>query len=296
MNTSTTKTIPLSPPIKCNDDGQYDGQFGVEHWPPVFMNESSIVSCPYSEGNASWLCTESAEFDAEFDPKGPDWSNCLADLEAISDIPFVDNAIEVIQFISNITAKNDTIVESEKLSQVLNIISKVQTFVDIANDTDLQKVEIFTNNIVETFTHVMDQKEAWVNSTVAEKTALASKILVGTQSSIYTLSLKQNSSSDLIEIQNNEFYINTFYTNSSSQLKFPLNKGNYSSIIIPPNTIFVNSSIERNTTAFGAIIRNLQTYLSGHLEEDHEINSDILSFSLINSSERIVLNQEVTIM
>ena len=290
-DTGLSSTTPSKVEIRCSAD---NGSHGIEYWPPVLIGDQSEVKCLDGDGVLRWKCLDSGEFD----PEGPDYSNCtdwVDGLDNIPDIEYISQAIKLIEFISNKTEKNDTIKQSDKLSKVLNVISKVQDYVNSANDTDLGKLYIYSSTIVETFTHIMDQKQAWVNSTANEKTILASKILIGTQSSSYALSLQQNSTENFVEIKNNDFYINTFYTDSSQGLIFPNKKKNFSTIFIPPNTMFVNSTLERNSTAIGAIISNLNGYMTANLEEYHEINSDILSFSLTNSSERILLNQDVKI-
>ncbi|CAG2164218.1 unnamed protein product [Oppiella nova] len=267
---STTPEITISVPL-CNIDGRYDGQYGIEHWPPVPIGRRSRVKCPHEDsGHAYWKCMQNGLFSSH----GPNWTHCDYWLEELdkTDIDSVDTAIDVIETITKKTYNNNTIVESEKLSKVLDIVSKVQSFVENANDSSLVVVKNYTHGVINTFSHILDQKYAWINSTSKEKTNLASKILLTTQSSSYTLSLQQNRSTKSVEISTHDFYINSFYINK-----------------------FLNTSTERTNTAFGAIIRNIDGYLMANIKDNFEINSDILSFSLNNKSEIIELNNEVII-
>ena len=306
--TSTTDKVhptfgsPVAPigSTKCNVEGQYDGEYGIEHWPPVYPGYESVVDCPTGHGNASWECIDNSIFD----PNGPDWTHCNNWIDGLEELPPVcpdkrismclEKAIFIIDFISNVTKKNNSIVESEKLSKVLDIICRVQTFVESVNVSELIQFEIYANYVVDTLAHIMDQKYAWIKTTEVNKTALALKILIGTQSSAYSLSRRQNPNKSFVEIANNDFYINTFFANKSAELRFPANHTNSSSIYIPADTTFINY-MERKNTAFGVIIKHIDSYLLGNLSKNHRINSDILTFSLSNNSEGLRLNKEVTL-
>ncbi|CAG2164219.1 unnamed protein product, partial [Oppiella nova] len=175
---STTPEITISVPL-CNIDGRYDGQYGIEHWPPVPIGRRSRVKCPHEDsGHAYWKCMQNGLFSSH----GPNWTHCDYWLEELdkTDIDSVDTAIDVIETITKKTYNNNTIVESEKLSKVLDIVSKVQSFVENANDSSLVVVKNYTHGVINTFSHILDQKYAWINSTSKEKTNLASKILLTT--------------------------------------------------------------------------------------------------------------------
>lgn len=298
-----THASPVEPlePIICNIDGQYDGEYGIDHWPPVFEGQASSVHCPTGTGNASWYCVD----DGLFEPTGPNWDQCNEWLDKLIGLPDIcserrisrclNRAIEIIEFISNVTKKNNSIVESDKLWRVLDVVNRIQTFVESVGESELIQFEVYATNVVEALANIIDQKYAWVNTTNAEKTSLALKILFGVQSSVYSLSIRQNSNNSVVIIDNNDFYINTFFANKSEELTFPANNTNTSWIHIPAETSFVNRRMDRQNTAFGVIVRHIDSYLLGNLTPYQIINSDILTFSLNNVSQRQRLNKEVTI-
>lgn len=233
--------------------------------------------------------------DGSFAQTGPDWSDCYFWLDELPQtIEDLDNALEIIEKISNNTDKNNTIVNSQKLIEVLNIITKVQNFVDNVTDVNLNNARTFASNIISTFSNIIDQKYAWINATIEEKAGIASKILLYIQYSSFTLVCRQNQSSKVEEIMNENIRINTFVTNFDEEIEFPINSKN-SSILIPSGITLNETCIKCNNTAIGAVIDKVQDYLLGGINQFEEINSNILSFSLTNKTEVVKLNHEVTI-
>ncbi|XP_054165159.1 adhesion G protein-coupled receptor L3-like [Oppia nitens] len=298
--------------LECNSDGKYDGQHGIKHWPPVSPGTDSRVDCPGRVGigdagsGVSWKC----QLNGQFSDEGPDWTECghwLDELdnktESIHDIA---EAIEMIETISNRTGKSDTIIDSQRLSQALDIVSKVQTFVDTTattssgtdTDSNLCAIECYTSKMLDTLANILDQTYAWTNSTTDKRTSMAEQILTTSQSTAYSLALRQNLTTNLLVVDNSDFYINTFYVNTAAaavELTFPYNNPNQTSIVIPSDTEFANNTVRRTNQVVGAIIHNIGDYLSDNLEDNYEINSYILSFSMTNDSQSVLLNRDVII-
>jgi hypothetical protein len=236
--------------------------------------------------------------DGSFDQTGPDWSDCYHWLDelpkTVINITDLDNAIEIVEKISNNTDKNNTIVNSQKLIEVLDIIQQVQIFVDNVTDVNLNNARTYASNIIGTFSNIIDQKYAWINATAEEKTGIASKILLYVQYSSFTLVCSQNLTNKVEEIMNENIRINTFVTNSDEEIEFPINSKN-SSILIPSGIMLNDTYIKCNNTAIGAVIDKVQDYLLGGINECEQINSNILSFSLTNKTQIVKLSHEVTI-
>jgi hypothetical protein len=206
----------------------------------------------------------------------------------------LDDAIGIIEKISNNTDKNNTIVDSQKLIEVLKVITKVQIFVDNVTDVNLNNARTYASNIIDTFSHIIDQKYAWINATTEEKADIASKILLYVQYSSFTLVCRQNQTNKVVDIMNENIRINTFVTNFDEEIEFPINSKN-SSILIPSGIMFNETYIKCNNTAIGAVIDKVQDYLLGGINQFEEINSNILSFSLTNITGIVKLSHEVTI-
>jgi hypothetical protein len=254
----------------------------------VEYEEWSEALCPQRVGSAKWKCLDNGLFD----DNGPDWTQCYKWLDDLpNNITDLDNAFEIIDIISNNTMNNNTIVNSEKLLLIMDRIANLQLLVDNGNGVDLVKARIYTSKTITILSNLINQTYAWNNATQDEKIEIASKILLYTQYSSFTLVCQQNNTHKVEEIETKNILLNTFVSNYSEELNF-LTDTKHSSITVPSG-IHLNDSDKRcSNTAVGAVIDEIQDYLSF---DKFKINSEILSFSLTNKTQTIQLNKEVTI-
>jgi hypothetical protein len=263
---------------------------GIENWPSVEVGKSSSMPCPQGEGQANWKCND----DGNFDEDGPNWSECDKWLKDLPDYFIsLDEALGASEKISNKTNKNNAIISNKILSILLEKVEKLQEFIDGKTELNFDNAKNFAQKSIDSFSNVINQKYAWINSTVEQKVNMSSKILTFIQKSSFTLVLRQNSSNDGITKEN--IYLETFVTNSSEELVFPSKNTNTSSISVPKGTEIKDKSDNQNNIAVGAIINKIKDYLMGGITENKKINSEILSFSLRKETNSIELNREVKI-
>ena len=96
-----------------------------------------------------------------------------------------------------------------------------------------------------------------------------------------------------IKINKPNIVIKTFTMDYESQTKFTVN-GKDSSVTIPAGIperkLFGNCN---KGTAVGSMFDKLSRYLSDHLEDNFEINSNIVAFSIDNSTESTELPEDL---
>jgi hypothetical protein len=269
------------------------GYNGIDNWPSVEAGKSSPMPCPQGEGQAYWKCND----DGNFDEDGPNWSECDKWVNDLPDIfKSLDEALEVSKTISNKTDKNNVIISNIILNRLLEKVEILQEFIESKTELNFDNAKNYAQKSIGSFSNVINQKYAWINSTVEQKINMSSKILTFIQKSSFTLVLRQNSSNKVESIKNvSNIYLKTFFTNFSEELVFPSKKTSTSSISVPKGIEIKDKSDNQNNTAAGAIINKLKDYLMGGITENKKINSEILSFSLRKGTNSIELNKEVKI-
>ncbi len=207
-----------------------------------------------------------------------------------------EKSLKVTEIIANNTKKFNSLIHSERLNKILDTMQELQTFIDNETDLSFEDSKHYTSNCIQILSNLIDQKYAWINSTVKQKTGIASKILQYIQYSSFTLVSKQNNAKNLENVTHGNIYINTFVIDSSEEILFPKKfNEKKSSIIIPKGIESLNQNKSLQIRAIGALIDKIDDYLLGGINENKEINSAILAFSLNNSTESVKLNKEVII-
>ncbi len=212
------------------------------------------------------------------------------------DIKNHDDAQKLTDIILNNTENNYAINNSKRMIEVMDLIEKLQVFVESDSMVDLPNARNYTNKTIGIFSNLIDQSHAWDNSTIEQKTQISSKILSSIQSTSFTLVSKQEKDNEVEKIIGDNIYLNTFITNSSQELLFPNDNHHINgSIEIPKGILLTGENTSVSNRAVGAVIDKLHEYLLGGITKEKKINSMILSFSLTNTTESVKINKQVTI-
>jgi hypothetical protein len=212
----------------------------------------------------------------------------------LNDYKDVERLIEIIK---NNTGADNAINSNIRMGEILDIIENLQFFVESLSDINLTKAKVYATKSMGIFSNLFDQSQAWDNSTVEQKTNIASRILSAIHNSSFTLVQRLSNENRVEKIICDHIYLSTLIVNSSQEILFPDDNNDKSgSIKMPKINLMNEEKTNRNFRAVGAIINKLQTNLLGGMNEKKKINSIILSFSLINQTGYVKVNEEFTIM
>jgi hypothetical protein len=148
--------------------------------------------------------------------------------------------------------------------------------------------------MIRTLSNILEQKYAWINSTVDQKLRTSSDILTNIQFAGFMVAHQQDIDHKIETINSKNILLNTFYFDSSDEILFPNNASHEICSINIPREIKTNNNTEFNHAAVGALIHKIREYLTGN-NENIEINSEVLLFSLSEGFETTQLNKEVKI-
>ncbi len=244
--------------------------------------------------NTSYLSTERENLTSTSKPKenNDQWIDNLKNFT----INNHDDAHKLTDTILSNTKNNYAINDSEKMIDVIDLIKKLQNFIESDSMVDLPNAKNYTDKTIAILSNLIDQSHAWDNSNTEQKTQTSSKILTLIQSTSFALVSKQKKDNEVEEIKGDKIYVNTFITNSSQELLFPNNNNDKNgSIEIPQGILLTEENTSASNKAVGAVIDKLHDYLLGGITKMKKINSMILSFSLTNKMESVKINKQVTI-
>ena len=277
---SSTESLAES----CNSEGEYNGEYGITHWPKVSEGELSLGECNYGNGFANWLCLQNGSFDNN----GPDFTECWLDI-IVNDMPNItdiNDVNEILEIMVQNTNDSYSLNTSKELNVSIFIIKQLQNYVELHNnEIDFSIARNLSINFVNLFSKLINQKNEWNNSTNNEKTEMASDILLYNQFTSFTLSNNQNITNELEVISHNNI-VKTLHTSFSHEIIFEANE---SSIIIP-KVIYFESNNSCNNSAVGVLINKLGLYLFNGLQDGQQINTNIIAFSAIYSIISIQLS------
>jgi hypothetical protein len=201
----------------------------------------------------------------------------------ITDINDVTESLEVI---NNKTESDDSLNTSDELNKIVYIMIKLQNFIDsgeiVLNKSMSLKI---TNDFLNAYNNIINQNNAWINTTVDEKTKIASQLLLYVQKCSYISRLFINDTNEPIEFPNQNILIKIYSTNCSQSIIF---ESNGSSIEIP-NEIYFDGSDECYDYGVGYAINKLGDYLSAGIF-GKDINTNIIAFSINNTNKTIQIN------
>ncbi len=268
--------------MACNLNGEFDGQYGIKYWPPVYAANYSETKCSYGSDTMRWLCLDNGLFDEN----GPDMSECWINNLLDANITQLNDVIDSLEMISERTQNYNTLVSYEALHKLMIVLDKLQLISDSQIESDLELATNITKNFMSAFNNLIIQKIAWNNTGIEERTGIASQILLYIQYTAFSLSKFLDKDNNLLRVENENIVTNVYFTDYSQEIVFTAND---SSIIIPKEI-----SLEEKTTnsGVGSMIKNLDNYLSNGLNGTQIINTDIIAFSATNSNKTIQITDD----
>ncbi len=267
-------------------NGEYDGEYGISYWPPVYAGNYSELRCSYGSDTIRWFCLDNGLFDE----MGPDLSQCWINNLLNETITELNDVIDSLEMISERTKNYNELVSYEGLNKIMIILMKLHSFSDSSMESNLELATNITFNFLSTFNNLIIQNIAWNNMEIEERTGIASQILLYIQYIAFTLSKFLNKENNLLRIENENIITNIYFTDYSEEIVFTAND---SSIVIPKG-ISLEESI-RNS-GVGSMIKNLDKHLLNGLNESQAINTDIIAFSATNSDQTIKLTDDKKII
>ncbi len=199
----------------------------------------------------------------------------------------INNVIKALEDIGTNTESDDSLNNLNELRLIIDLLMKLQKSIDSEEiELNLTLALNITNDFMKAYNNLINQKYAWNNAEIEEKTGIASQILLYIQYTAFSLSKFLDKDKNSLRIENENIVTNIYFTNYSEEIVFTAND---SSIIIPKEI-----SLEETTTnsGVGSMIKNLDNYLSNGLNETQVINTDIIAFSATNSNKTIQLKDD----
>jgi hypothetical protein len=263
----------------CNLNGEFDGEYGINYWPPVYARNYSETKCSYGSDTVRWLCLDNGLFDEN----GPDMSQCWINNLFNANITGLNDVIDSLEMISERTQNYNTLVSYEALHKLMIVLDKLQLISDSSIESDLELATNITINYSRAFNNLIIQNIAWNNTEIKERTRIASQILLYIQYTAFSLSKFLDKDNNLLKIENENIITNIYFTDYSEDILFAA-KG--SSILIPKG---IKIDELNSNSGVGSLISGLDNYLMNKINKSQAIVTDIIAFSATNSNKTIQL-------
>jgi hypothetical protein len=227
-------------------------------------------------------CNHLTNFAAVLDMSERIWIEDLID----KNITHINDVIESLEVIECNTKSDNSLNTSEDLRKIVDFIIKLQNFIDsgekVLNITIALNI---TNNLMKVYNNLINQNNAWINTTVDEKTTIFSDLLHYVEKSSHISLPFIGNTNETIEFKNQNIFLKIFSPNCSEKIIF---ESSGSSIEIS-NDIYFNGSDECYDYGIGYAINKLGDYLS---VGNFGINSNIISLSINNTNKTIQITDE----
>jgi hypothetical protein len=254
------------------------------------LNEWSRNGCIISrvESNNQMTvcrCNHLTNFAAVVD-KREETNNSWVDDLIDRNITDINDVVESLEDIERHTESDNSLNTSDELKKIVDFMIKLQNFVDSdQKELNLILTLNITNDFMRVFNNLINQNNAWINTTVDERPEIASNILVYVQKSSYISRPFMNVTNETIEFNYQNIFMKIYSTNCSERIVF---ESNGSSIEIPKELHF-NGSDECYDYGVGYAINKLGSYLSAR-NSGFDIDTNIIAFSINNTNKTIQLN------
>jgi hypothetical protein len=227
-------------------------------------------------------CTHLTNFAAVVSEKNNSWIDDLIE----RNLTDIEDVIDYLKIIISNTESDNSLNTSEELRKIVDFIMKLQNFVDLNNHKMNITIALkITNHFLKAFNNLINQNNAWISTTVDEKTKIASNILLLIQKSSYISRPFMNGTNEINDFNNRNIFMKIYSTNCSEKIIF---ESNGSSIEIP-NGINFDGSDECFDYGVGYAIYKLGDYLSVR-NSGLDINTNIIAFGTNNTNETIPIN------
>jgi hypothetical protein len=272
----------------CNINGEYDGKYGIDYWPPVVPGAYSSSFICYGSDNIYWRCLENGKFDEG----GPDFYECWIDVFKDEDLSGIGDVIDWIEDVIYLTKAYNPSITFEGMYKIMNILNKLQYYVEYEIlESDLYLTSTLVNNFMNSFSNVIALNNAWITAPEDKRTEIVSKILLSTHNSAFFMNKSNETygSTFRLEYQNIISEINII--NNFHKLEFSANS---SSIELSE---YVNFERVSNTLYVALLINHLNGYLPNGINGSQLINTNIISFNILsfNETDNVIDGLKVTI-
>jgi len=198
----------------------------------------------------------------------------------------INYVIEFLEVINNNTESDNSLNTSDELKKIVYFMIRLQNFIDSGEEVlNISMALKITNDFLNAYNNIINQNNAWINTTVDQKTKIASQLLLYVQKCSYISRLFINETNEIIQFKNQNILVQIYSTNCSQRIIF---ESNGSSIEIP-NEIYFDGSDECYDYGVGYAINKLGDYLSAGIS-GKDINTNIIAFSINNTNKTIQIN------
>jgi hypothetical protein len=202
------------------------------------------------------------------------------------EITDINDVVDSLHIINNNTESDNSLNTLEELKKIVDFMINLQNFIDSKNEElNISLALNLTNDFMIAFSNLINQKNPWINTTVDEKSKIASNILLYIQKSSYISRLFMNGTNEIIEFPNKNIFMKIYSTNCSERIIF---ESNGSSIKIP-NELYFNGSDECYDYGVGYSVNKLGSYLSAK-NSKIDVNTNIIAFSIYNTNKSIQID------
>jgi hypothetical protein len=259
------------------------------------LNEWSTNGCDLliTESNNEMTvceCNHLSNFAAVVDKSDGNDNNWIDDL-IDRNITDINDVIESLEVIKSQTESDNSLNTSDELRKIVEFIIKLQNFVDSnVKELNITSALNVTNDFMKVYNNLINQNNAWINTTDDEKPKIASDILIYIQKSSYISRSFMNGTNEIIEINNRNIFLKIYSTNCSESIVF---ESNGSSIGIP-DKIYFDGSDECYDYGVGYAVNKLGDYLSAG-SSGININTNIIAFSINNTNKSNQINNDLKV-
>ena len=160
-------------------------------------------------------------------------------------------------------------------------MSKIETHTKVL-EKDHEKLAKFSDNMMESVSKVLDAQDAWQEiKNTSHKIGMSASILRYIQKTGFSMGCREQTDNRTgLKIVKPNIIVKTFTMDYKNGVDFEVS-GKDSSISVPAG--MPEPKLEdkcRKGTAVGSMFDKLSRYLSDHLDKNHEINSNIVAFSI----------------
>jgi hypothetical protein len=242
-------------------------------------NEMTVCECNHLTNFAA-VVDKSEE-------KNNSWIDDLIERE----ITNINDVIDSLENININTESDNSLNTSDELRKIVDFILKLQNFID-SNEKILNMISALniTNDFMRVYNKLINQNNAWIETSIDDKPIIASDILLYIQKSSYISRPFMNGSNKIIELNNQNVFMKIYSTNCSEKIIF---ESNGSSIEIPKD-IYFDGSDECYDYGVGYTINKLGSHLSTK-NLGLDINTNIIAFSINNANKTIQINNDLNI-
>ena len=232
--------------------------------------------------------------DPDIENPGSSEKPCNKDCDNDSDND--DNTIHEIndrlQDLIDMTNEENKLNTSEQLIQIVDQIQGIRLTMDSMTPLDYESAFNMTNNVIKVLSNLLNQNNAWLKTSDELRTEVASHVLNQIQLTSFFLTCNRKNSNKTIETLINDNIVVNLYENYGQQILF---EANDSSILIPEEVLNQNLTNHCGNSSFAALINRIDNYLWNRFDQEQDLNTQLVGFSMTNKSNIVQFDDDVFI-